>query len=531
MSLTKKEILTTWNKAVILYENGDINGSLRTFQEIPEPTAKILFNISQGLLSKGQREEAFQVLSQAVQKDSHMAVGYFQSGALNLSSNRFSDAEKDFLEALEKLRGKGTIDYKQLGLNYKLSTVEVYYNCAVCQSHLGHYEKAKWLLDQALQQQLTDKWTVVIQQALHNTQIRKPVPVSSSSQVPIGLLFKPPQSAIANLQKKDYLGKAKVVSCLEPEGESETSKVRAHPNLSRTSSHSAPNSPVSSRKNVSPRPARPPKGPHLVKDFKSGSSTCLSSSVKDSSDNIGIPPHRFLLPLGTTKSSSHTDVTKANNTSKISQDEDTKSYGANSTDTRISRPPVPLKIPPRLLQKSSDRNVASSLIDSHGKWTKESKGTYTKSVPAVAGRHAEQMNKVSPLQSLSGNGQLERNKDILELKLRAMSKDSNQKEKSPVPPKKPPSLISKSSIGVVMATFECDSETSTWPLRRGSTLQQALQKASQKFGYPENSISIWWRWSTVETPMYIENEASMAEVWTRLQGDSLHLQVYGKPSS
>lgn len=43
--MSLKEILTTWNEAIIYFENGKFEEAIDTFRQILDPSAKILFNI------------------------------------------------------------------------------------------------------------------------------------------------------------------------------------------------------------------------------------------------------------------------------------------------------------------------------------------------------------------------------------------------------------------------------------------------------------------------------------------------------
>lgn len=62
-----------------------------------------------------------------------LAVAHFMLGCAHLKRKQNKDALQDFENALFFLRGNRLIDYKQLGLKYKLYACEVLIgNCRVC---------------------------------------------------------------------------------------------------------------------------------------------------------------------------------------------------------------------------------------------------------------------------------------------------------------------------------------------------------------------------------------------------------------
>lgn len=55
------ESISQWHEAVSKFESGDIDGSLRLFQQNPEQSAKIGFNIGMAYLIQGKYDSAIRV--------------------------------------------------------------------------------------------------------------------------------------------------------------------------------------------------------------------------------------------------------------------------------------------------------------------------------------------------------------------------------------------------------------------------------------------------------------------------------------
>ncbi|XP_026875166.2 neutrophil cytosol factor 2 isoform X2 [Electrophorus electricus] len=125
---------------------------------------------------------------------------------------RFEESLLDFQQAFKELRGNQLIDYKPLGLRYKLYACEVLHNIGLVYATLGKWEKAQENLLTALNLRSEAKFGH-IDQAVESILKQK---LFSLVGIPAGLLFKPNKHYVAELEKKDYLGKAKVLSSVVP---------------------------------------------------------------------------------------------------------------------------------------------------------------------------------------------------------------------------------------------------------------------------------------------------------------------------
>nr|KAF6413799.1 neutrophil cytosolic factor 2 [Molossus molossus] len=157
------EAISLWNEGVLAADKKDWKGALDAFSAVQDPHSRICFNIGcvhTILENWAAAEKAF---SRTINRDKHLAVAYFQRGMLYHRLQKYDSAITDLKEALTQLRGNQLIDYKILGLQFKLFACE--------------------------------------KQKLYEPVV-----------VPVGRLFRPNERQVAQLEKKDYLGKATVVA-------------------------------------------------------------------------------------------------------------------------------------------------------------------------------------------------------------------------------------------------------------------------------------------------------------------------------
>nr|KAF6434046.1 NADPH oxidase activator 1 [Molossus molossus] len=113
------DLVRDWHRGAQAVERGDWGCALRLFSGVPEPPAKMCFNVGCVHLLAGDPQAALQAFDQAVTKDAYLAVGFFQRGLAHFQLERFQEALSDFQLALGQLRGNSVIDYTQLGLRFK----------------------------------------------------------------------------------------------------------------------------------------------------------------------------------------------------------------------------------------------------------------------------------------------------------------------------------------------------------------------------------------------------------------------------
>ncbi|XP_011478057.2 NADPH oxidase activator 1 isoform X3 [Oryzias latipes] len=119
---------------------------------------------------------------------------------------RLEDALSDCIWAQKHMRKNTVIDYKQLGLRFKLYSWQVLHNAAAAYCRMGQWEQATEVL-------LQGGGAGHLEAALDSIERRElPTPLT----VPESLVFRPRKQEVEQLQKKDFLGKAKVISSLIP---------------------------------------------------------------------------------------------------------------------------------------------------------------------------------------------------------------------------------------------------------------------------------------------------------------------------
>uniref|UniRef100_A0A096N4D5 Neutrophil cytosol factor 2 n=1 Tax=Papio anubis TaxID=9555 RepID=A0A096N4D5_PAPAN len=157
------EAISLWNEGVLAADKKDWKGALDAFSAVQDPHSRICFNIGCMHTILKNMTEAEKAFTKSINRDKHLAVAYFQRGMLYYQTEKYDLAIKDLKEALIQLRGNQLIDYKILGLQFKLFACE--------------------------------------KQKLYEPVV-----------IPVGRLFRPNERQVAQLAKKDYLGKATVVA-------------------------------------------------------------------------------------------------------------------------------------------------------------------------------------------------------------------------------------------------------------------------------------------------------------------------------
>ncbi|XP_008937246.1 PREDICTED: neutrophil cytosol factor 2-like, partial [Merops nubicus] len=178
------------------------------FTAVQNPPAKICFNIGCVHLVLGKLAEAEEAFTRSIGCDKHLAVAYFQRGTVFYRRQNHEKAIEDFKEALAQLRGNQLIDYKILGLRYRLFACEILYNIALVYATMEDWKKAEEHLTLAMSMKSEPQHNK-IDKAMEAILKQK---LCELVAVPAGKLFRPNEKQVAQLEKKDYLGKAMVVA-------------------------------------------------------------------------------------------------------------------------------------------------------------------------------------------------------------------------------------------------------------------------------------------------------------------------------
>lgn len=202
------ETIRLWQEGVCAADGKEWGAALKAFTAVQNPPAKICFNIGCTHLVLGQLAEAEEAFTQSISCDKHLAVAYFQRGTVFYKRHNHEMALKDFKEALAQLRGNQLIDYKILGLRYRLFACEILYNIALVYATMENWKKAEEHLTLAMSSKSEPQHNKIdrAMEAILKQKLYEPV------AIPTGKLFRPNEKQVAQLEKKDYLGKAMVVA-------------------------------------------------------------------------------------------------------------------------------------------------------------------------------------------------------------------------------------------------------------------------------------------------------------------------------
>uniref|UniRef100_A0A8D1P7R9 Neutrophil cytosol factor 2 n=1 Tax=Sus scrofa TaxID=9823 RepID=A0A8D1P7R9_PIG len=202
------EAIRLWNEGVLAADKKDWKGALDAFSAVQDPHSRICFNIGCIHTILGNMPEAEKAFTKSINQDKHLAVAYFQRGMLHYQMEKYDSAIKDLKEALTQLRGNQLIDYKILGLQFKLFACEVLYNIAFMFAKKEEWKKAEEHLVLAVSMKSEPRHSKIdkAMESVWKQKLYEPV------VIPVGRLFRPNERQVAQLAKKDYLGKATVVA-------------------------------------------------------------------------------------------------------------------------------------------------------------------------------------------------------------------------------------------------------------------------------------------------------------------------------
>ncbi|XP_048214014.1 neutrophil cytosol factor 2 [Perognathus longimembris pacificus] len=202
------EAISLWNEGVLAADKKDWKGALQAFSTVQDPHSRICFNIGCMHTILENMPDAEKAFTRSINRDKHLAVAYFQRGMLYHRMEKYDLAIKDLKEAFTQLRGNQLIDYKILGLPFKLFACEVLYNIAFLYAKKEEWKKAEEQLAIAMKMKSEPRHSK-IDKALESVWKQK---LFEPVVIPMGRLFRPNEKQVAQLAKKDYLGKAMVVA-------------------------------------------------------------------------------------------------------------------------------------------------------------------------------------------------------------------------------------------------------------------------------------------------------------------------------
>ncbi|XP_051981693.1 NADPH oxidase activator 1-like [Xyrauchen texanus] len=205
------ELIRLWNEAVKAIDSRDWQGALSKLNQITDHNCRTLFVVASAHIALGQVDLAIKALDQVIAKDQCLAVGFFQRAAVHMMANRLEEALSDCIWAQKYMRENPVIDYKQLGLRYKMYSWQVLYNAAAVHSRLQQWDKARDTLQAASQER--GGRVNLIDTALETISRRE---VLAPLLIPEGEVFRPRKQEVDQLKPRDFLGEAKVITSLIP---------------------------------------------------------------------------------------------------------------------------------------------------------------------------------------------------------------------------------------------------------------------------------------------------------------------------
>ena len=140
------------------------------------------------------------MLTRAIEQDEFMAISYFQKGICLFKLRDFESSLRNFEIALSLINDNESIDYEQLGLDYKLYKEQVVFNMSKCYKKLENPKKAERYLKNSLKTENDD---------IHDFITRNKT--NSALFSCDGLIFEIPERKAKNLEAKDFLQEAIVV--------------------------------------------------------------------------------------------------------------------------------------------------------------------------------------------------------------------------------------------------------------------------------------------------------------------------------
>lgn len=206
------ELIKLWDEAVRAIDSRDWQGALTKLNQITEHNFRTMFVLASTHIALGQVDSAIKALDQVIAKDSCLAVGFFQRSAVHTMANRLEEALGDCIWAQKYMRENPVIDYKQLGLRYKMYSWQVLYNAAAVHSRLQQWDKAREILTAATKERGAGRSNLIdiALEAISRREVLQPL------LVPEGEVFRPRKQEVDQLKPRDFLGEAKVITSLIP---------------------------------------------------------------------------------------------------------------------------------------------------------------------------------------------------------------------------------------------------------------------------------------------------------------------------
>ena len=121
----------------------------------------------------------------------------------------YNQALSDYQQAYQTMRQSILIDYAQLGLDYTLTMGAIIFNQGVCYAKLGDLEKSTRCIKDAIQ------FSHDYPELMYGDALELGMLDMIPFHVPLNRIFRPNQTKVNNLEKKEFLEKSRVVAELD----------------------------------------------------------------------------------------------------------------------------------------------------------------------------------------------------------------------------------------------------------------------------------------------------------------------------
>lgn len=138
--------------------------------------------------------------------DQFFAIAYFQQGVSNFIIGNFKEALANFNDASRSLRKNSVIDYSQLGLLFKLYKREILVNQGLCSIFLQQNRQGMQILSDTAKEKIIDDYKVITEAIQYEAE------GYTVFSMPVGVVYRPNESKVRNLNPKVYLREARLVA-------------------------------------------------------------------------------------------------------------------------------------------------------------------------------------------------------------------------------------------------------------------------------------------------------------------------------
>ncbi|KAF9363451.1 hypothetical protein BGX34_004101 [Mortierella sp. NVP85] len=223
--------LDDWERAVACFDEGLLEDAYKIFKEvrtiIPAARrrtpilhianslpglAKYDYNLGVIHMDRKNFRQAIMCFMAAMDKDEYFSAAFFQCGIANIAIENYKEAVRCFGKTLEGMRNARMIDYKQLGLDFKLKRCRVHFNLGLAYIEVGNKQKGAENLHRALDTS-EPKDVSFYKKALETGGEGCLIFV-----VPPGLIYRPPEDKVRDAKTKYYIGSSKVIADTERKG-------------------------------------------------------------------------------------------------------------------------------------------------------------------------------------------------------------------------------------------------------------------------------------------------------------------------